>query len=52
MEDKSPNLNNNDLNIFKEEILTHLRELETKITAQITSKESKLNNDWLLLSRR
>ena len=47
MEDKSPNLNNNDLNIFKEEILTHLRELETKITAQITSKESKLNNDYV-----
>ncbi len=49
MEDKTPNpnLNNNDLNLFKEEVLTQIKELETKITAQITSKESKLNNDYI-----
>ena len=38
--------NNNDLNIFKEEILTHIKELEKKLTTQISSKESKLNHDY------
>ena len=38
--------NNNDLNIFKEEILTHIKELEKKLTSQISSKESKLNHDY------
>ena len=46
MEEINPNKNNNDLNIFKEEILSQIKELEKKITTQIFNKESKLNQDY------
>ena len=40
------NLGNNDLNIFKEEILTHIREIETKLSKQINNKELEFNKDY------
>ena len=46
MEEIPLNQNNNDLNKFKEEVLSHIRELENKLTNQITNKESKLNKDY------
>ena len=46
MEEINPNKNNNDLNIFKEEILSQIKELEKKLTTQIFNKESKLNQDY------
>ena len=46
MEEINPNKNNNELNIFKEEILTEIKELEKKLTTQIFNKESKLNQDY------
>ena len=45
MEEINPNPNN-ELNLFKEDILTHLKELENKINEQISNKESKLNHDY------
>ena len=41
-----PNPLANELNIFKEDILKSVRELENKLTTQITNKESALNNDY------
>ena len=46
MEEIPLNQNNNELNIFKEEVLSYIRELENKLTNQITNKESKLNKDY------
>ena len=46
MEEIAQNTNNNDLNLFKEDVLTHIRELENKLTNQILNKESNLNKDY------
>ena len=46
MEELTQNTNNNDLNIFKEDVLSHIRELENKLTNQILNKESNLNKDY------
>ena len=46
MEEIAPSQNNNDLNLFKEEVLSHLRELENRLSSQISSKELKLNQDY------
>jgi len=47
MAEISSNLNNNnELNIFKEEMLTHIRELEVKINNQISNKAFNLNKDY------
>ena len=46
MEEIAQNSNNNDLNLFKEDVLAHIKELETKLTNQISNKESKLNKDY------
>ena len=36
----------NDLNLFKEEMLTYLKELEDKLMVQMMTKESNLKNDY------
>ena len=46
MEEIAPSQNNNYLNLFKEEVLSHLRELENRLSSQISSKELKLNQDY------
>ena len=42
----------NDLNNFKEELLKRIRELETKLTSQITLNELKLSTDFQSLSKK
>ena len=37
---------NTELNLFKDEVLKKLRDLETKLTSKITSKELVLNSDY------
>ena len=46
MEEIGPNQNNNQLNLFKEEVLSHIKDLENKLTNQISSKELKLNKEY------
>ena len=41
-----------ELNLFKEEILTKMREFETKITSQITNKELALNGDYQAFTQK
>ena len=47
MSEDSPNplSQNNEMNLFKEEILKKIRELETKLTSKITTKELSISTD-------
>jgi DNA repair exonuclease SbcCD ATPase subunit len=46
MEEIAPSQNKSELNLFKEDILSLLRQLENKLNNQISNKESKLNKDY------
>ena len=46
MEEIKPNPYKEEMDNFKEDILKIIHDLETKISSQISSKESKLNNDY------
>ena len=42
----TPNPLSNEMNIFKEEVLQKIKEIETKLTSEITNKELALNADY------
>ena len=42
----TPNPLANEMNIFKEEVLQKIKEIETKLTSEITNKELALNADY------
>ena len=43
---------NNEMNLFKDEILKKMRDLETKLTSKITNKELILNSDYQSLTSK
>ena len=45
-EEITPSQNKTELNLFKEDILSLLRQLENKLTNQISNKELKINQDY------